>query len=163
SVPDPGNPQVRHEIKRFGESIQFETRLQDQVWSALVDYAFGARDHLMTFVGRDSQGRPTMIRMSHYQSDTGSGWDLATGLPARPDKESDYLGKPIVEGDGVRRCLFCHTTNFRAILDQAGPEAHDHSIGCETCHGPGGHHVATAEAGFSDPSIVNPALAPGAA
>jgi hypothetical protein len=98
--------------------------------------------------------------MSHFQSGGKSGWDLATGLPARPEHESNYLGKAMVEGDGVRRCLFCHTTNYRAILDQEGPEASDQSIGCETCHGPGGHHVATAEAGFSDPSIVNPALAP---
>jgi hypothetical protein len=67
----------------------------------------------------------------------------------------------MLEGDGVRRCLFCHTTNFRAVLDESGPEAADLAIGCEKCHGPGGHHVAAEEAGFPDPAIVNPAGLPG--
>ena len=97
-----------------------------------------------------------MLRISHYDSPRGSGWDLATGLPAQPDQFDHYLGKPMFEGDGVRRCLYCHTTNFRAVLDQVGPEAADHSIGCERCHGPGGHHVAAVAAGFSDPAIANP-------
>ncbi|NOS61393.1 hypothetical protein HA469_19770, partial [Acinetobacter baumannii] len=69
----------------------------------------------------------------------------------------------MLEGDGVRRCLFCHTTNFRAALDQAGPEAADLAIGCEKCHGPGDHHVAAVEAGFPDPAIVNPGRLPGPA
>ena len=129
--------------------------------SAVIDYAFGSRDHFMTFVGRDDHGRSRMIRISHFQSPRGSGWDLATGLPPRPENPHEYLGTTMLEGDGVRRCLFCHTTNFRAVLDQAGPEAADLAIGCEKCHGPGGHHVAAAEAGFADPAIVNPGAAAG--
>ena len=58
------------------------------------------------------------------------------------------------------RCLFCHTTNFRAVLDEKGPEAKDLSIGCERCHGPGGHHIAAAEAGFADLAILNPGRMP---
>ena len=58
---------------------------------------------------------------------------------------------------------FCHTTNFRAVLDQSGPEAADRAIGCEKCHGPGGHHVAAAEAGFPDLAILNPGRLPGSA
>ena len=72
----------------------------------------------------------------------------------RPPNEEEYLGKNMPQGDGVRRCLFCHTTSFRAVLDQSGPEAADHSIGCEKCHGPGGHHVETMKAGFSDLAIA---------
>ena len=162
-IPDPGDPQVTHSWNRLGQTLQVETRYRDQVSRAVVDYAFGSRDHFMTFVGRDDHGRSRMIRMSHYESSRGSGWDLSTGLPPRPQDEDEYLGRPILERDGVRRCLYCHTTNFRAVIDQAGPEAGDRSIGCEKCHGPGGHHVDAAEAGFSDLAIVNPPRAAGTA
>jgi tetratricopeptide (TPR) repeat protein len=154
-IPDPGNPRVTHQFSRLAESLRVETRNGDHVGRAVVDYAFGSRDHFMTLVGRDDQGGVRMLRLSHYESRRGSGWDLTTGLPPRPPDEQEYLGRPMLERDGVRRCLFCHTTNFRAVLDQAGPEAADHSIGCEKCHGPGGHHVAAADAGFSDLAIIN--------
>ena len=162
-MPDPGNPQVTHDFKRLDGSLQVETRAGAEIQRAVIDYAFGSRDHFMTFVGRDDHGRSRMLRMSHYQSPRGSGWDLSTGLPQRPENPHEYLGTTLLEGDGVRRCLFCHTTNFRAVLDQAGPEAADLAIGCEKCHGPGGHHVAAAEAGFPDLAILNPGRLPGPA
>jgi tetratricopeptide (TPR) repeat protein len=162
-VLDPGNPQVTHDFKRLDRSLQVETKAGEEVQRAVMDFAFGSRDHFMTFVGRDDQGRSRMLRISHYHSPRGSGWDVSTGLPKRPENPHEYLGTTLVEGDGVRRCLFCHTTNFRAVLDQAGPEAKDLAIGCEKCHGPGGHHVAAAEAGFADLAILNPARLPGPA
>jgi len=162
-IPDPGNPQVTHDFKRLGGSLQLETRAGDEVQRAVINYAFGSRDHFMTFVGRDDQGRSRMLRISHYHSPRGSGWDLSTGLPQRPENPHEYLGTTLLEGDGVRRCLFCHTTNFRAVLDQAGPEAADLAIGCENCHGPGGNHAAAVEAGFPDLAILNPGRLPGSA
>jgi hypothetical protein len=137
-----------------------ETRTADRVLRAVVDYAFGSRDHLSTLVGRDERGGAVMIRMSHYRSPRGTGWDLATGLPPRPADEEEYLGEKMLAGDGVRRCISCHTTNTYAILQEAGPEAADRSIGCERCHGPGGNHLAAVAAGSSDLAIVNPRGAP---
>ena len=98
--------------------------------------------------------------MSYYDSPKGRGWDISTGLPPHPRHPDRFLGEPADEGDGERRCLECHTTNFRAIEDRAGPESADHAIGCERCHGPGGHHVLAVEAEFSDPAIVSPGRAP---
>jgi tetratricopeptide (TPR) repeat protein len=155
-VPDPGNPQVTHEFKRLNGSLQVQTCAGEEIQRAVINYAFGSRDHFMTFVGRDDQGRWRMLRISHYHSPRGSGWDLSTGFPQRPDNLHKYLGTTLLEGDGVRRCLFCHTTNFRAILEESGPESADPAIGCERCHGPGDHHVAAAEAGFPDLAILNP-------
>jgi len=77
-------------------------------------------------------------------------------LPQRPEDPHEYLGIALLEGDGVRRCLSCHTTNSRAVLDQIGPEAADLAIGCEKCHGPGGHHAGAVDAGFPDLAILNP-------
>ena len=99
--------------------------------------------------------------MSHYESPRGQGWDVATGHPAHPADTEEFLGKPMVDGDGVRRCLYCHTTNFRAVMNDSGPEAADHSIGCEACHGPGAHHVAAASQGVADMAIAYPRKATG--
>jgi hypothetical protein len=159
-VPDPGNPQVTHDFKRVDGSLRVETRADGKIQRAVINYAFGSRDPFMTFVGRDDHGRSRMLRISHFQSPRGSGWDLSTGLPKRPENPDEYLGTMLLEGDGVRRCLFCHTTNFRAVLDQKGPEAADLAIGCEKCHGPGGHHLAAAEAEFQDMAIMNPGRLP---
>jgi tetratricopeptide (TPR) repeat protein len=155
-ISDPGDPRVTHRIRREGDDLLVETRTADRVLRAVVDYAFGSRDHLSTLVGKDDRGGSVLIRMSHYRSPRGTGWDLATGLPPRPDDEEEYLGQKILAGDGVRRCISCHTTNIYAILHEAGPEAADRSIGCERCHGPGGNHIAAVAVGSSDLAIVNP-------
>jgi len=153
AIPDPDDPQVTHEFHREGESVQTEVHAGGRVFRAVVDYAFGSRDHFTTFVGRDDCNRSIMLRMSAYDSPQGLAWSRATGHPARPADPEGYLGNTLEEGDGVRRCLSCHTTSFRAVLDRVGPAADDRAIGCERCHGPGGHHVAAVAAGFSDLAI----------
>jgi tetratricopeptide (TPR) repeat protein len=162
-LPDPGNPQVTHQVRRQGDSLVVETRQSDRVWRAVVDYTFGSPDHYTSLVGRDDRGRSFLVRMSHYRSPRGCGWDISTGLPPQPVDEEEYLGEKLLAGDGVRRCLSCHTTNVHSILHDIGPAAADHSIGCERCHGPGGHHVAAVAAGFLDRAIVNPGAASPAA
>jgi Flp pilus assembly protein TadD len=150
---DPGDPGVAHRFRREDDSLVVETRAGQKVWRAVVDYAFGSRDHYTTFVGPDDRGRPRMLRMSYYRSPRGTGWDITTGLPPQPADEEEYLGKKMAVGDGTRRCLNCHTTNYYAVIQGVGPEAVDHSIGCERCHGPGGHHVAAVGARFPDLAI----------
>ncbi len=162
-LPDPGNPDVTHRLRRDGDSLVVETNVNRRILRGIVDYAFGSRDHFVTFVGRDDRGRSIMVRMSYYQSARGTGWDLATGLPTRPADEEEYLGKKMAKRDGLRRCLNCHTTNQHSVLQEFGPEAADFSIGCETCHGPGGHHVAAVAAGFVDLAIASPRRASPAA
>jgi tetratricopeptide (TPR) repeat protein len=151
---DPGSPQVRHSLARRNGQLEFETDLGDQVFRAVAEYAFGSLDHFTSFVGPDDHGSMRMLRMSHFHSPQGIGWDLTTNLPLQPPHPDQFLGKPLDGNDGLRRCLTCHTTNFRAALDRKGPESADHSIGCEGCHGPGGHHVAAVNAAFIDPAIA---------
>jgi tetratricopeptide (TPR) repeat protein len=158
-LPDPGNPHVTHHFRHEGHSLVVETRSGEKLWRAVVEYALGSVDHFTTFVGRDDQGHPRMIRMSAYRSGGETGWDLATGLPPQPEHEDEYLGKRMFEGDGLRRCLNCHTTNPRAVLRGSGPESADRAIGCEQCHSPAGHHVAAVAARFSDLAIDSPVQA----
>ena len=58
--------------------------------------------------------------------------------------------------EGFVGCLNCHTTRFVSETERTGPEAADHGIGCERCHGPGDHHLRSVELGFSDLAIARP-------
>jgi hypothetical protein len=63
----------------------------------------------------------------------------------------------------------CHNTNPHAIQTGTGPESTDSAIGCERCHGPGGHHLKVASSKNVasshdvDLAIARPALASGPA
>src|SRR5262249_21347984 len=83
-------------------------------------------------------------------------WDLSTGLPSHPVTQDEFLGAAMNPVDGVRGCLQCHTTNPRAVETGTGPEAADHAIGCEVCHGPGGNHVLAVDARLADLAIIRP-------
>jgi hypothetical protein len=145
-----------HTFQPAQDGIRVGTRVGDAVFRALARYAFGSPDHYVTLVGPDDQGRPRMLRISSYHSPKGSGWDITSGVPPQPANPVDFLGNLLVPRDGERRCLMCHTTNSHAIAVQAGPEAADHAIGCEACHGPGGNHVLARQADFPDPAVVAP-------
>jgi len=156
-IADPGDPGVTHAFRRVNDSVRVETRVGERVFAAVVTYAFGSFDRFVTFVATDDQGQSRMLRLSYYDSPRGSGWDISTGLEPHPVKHDEFLGPAMAPVDGLRGCLQCHTTNPRAVENQTGPEASDHAIGCEVCHGPGGNHRLAAAAGFPDLAIVGPA------
>ena len=158
-IPDPDNQKVTHTLKRDGDRLVVETHIEDKLFRALIEYAFGTRDRYVTMASRDDKGQYRALRLSHYQSAEGSGWDKTSGDSLPPRVEADYLGRRIDVRDGVVRCLFCHTTNARGGRDRDGPESADRGIGCERCHGPGGNHLAAVGANLDDPAIINPALA----
>jgi tetratricopeptide (TPR) repeat protein len=160
SVPDPDDPTVTHRFRLEGDKVHLETRARDQVWKAVVDYAFGSPRRYFSLVGHNDQGSPYIFRLSHYQSSDDSGWVRTTGHSTDPRGDQNFLGKAIDVRDGIYKCLFCHTTDPRAVLDRAGPVAADRGIGCERCHGPGGNHLRAVEAKLSDLAIVNPTEAP---
>ena len=162
-LPDPNDPQVVHALHRVEGTIQLETRVADKVLRAIVDYALGARDRYTCLVGRDEQGTVRVLRLSHYQGPAGSGWDRTKDQPPHPQRLEDFLGEPYEPPDGTNECLKCHTTTARSARERTGPEAADHAIGCEGCHGPGGLHPAALAAPFPDSAILNPARASPAA
>jgi tetratricopeptide (TPR) repeat protein len=157
---DPDDPLVTHTFRRQAGKVHFESRVKDQVLHAVVDYAFGSPDHYFSLVGHDDQGVPYILRLSHYQTARDSGWVRTTGHSADATAGQHFLGKPIDVVDGVHRCLFCHSTDPKAVLDRSGPAANDRAIGCERCHGPGGNHLRAMEAKLTDRAIASPAEAP---
>jgi hypothetical protein len=157
-LPDPAAAAVVHALHRSGDEIDVETRAEGRTYRALLVYAFGSDDRGLTPVGRDQDGTWRELRMSRYSG--GTVWDVTTGHDARPEKDADWLGKALGE-DELRRCIGCHTTSPRVARTDAGALKGDRGIGCERCHGPGGHHVAAVAAGLDDPAIARPRLARG--
>jgi tetratricopeptide (TPR) repeat protein len=160
-IPDPDQTNVTHAFHREGGRIQFQTTAGSSVLRAVVDYAFGSPDHYFSLVGHDELGRPRILRLSRYCNRHEAGWARTTGHTADAAEGSDLLGKPLAAAAGLYKCLFCHSTNPRAVLDDTGPESGDRGIGCERCHGPGAMHEKAVTAKFSDLAIVNPASASG--
>jgi tetratricopeptide (TPR) repeat protein len=159
---DPGNAKVTHVIRRLKNEIEVETQVPDRILRAVVEYALGSKERYLSLVGRDETGQHRVLRLSYYQGTGGSGWDRTKAQEAQPSRIEDYLGKPFNSADELNECLICHTTVARSAREQIGPEAADHAIGCEGCHGPGGLHLAAVAARLSDPAIVNPLSKDGA-
>jgi tetratricopeptide (TPR) repeat protein len=157
-VADPDDPGVTLSFRRDGPQIRVETRARDQVFRAVVAYAFGTLDKYVTMIGRDEDGEFRAVRLSHYRGAGGSGWGRTSGDVGAPDPRETIRGRPIEVRDGVVRCLVCHVTRPRAFRDPppavAGPEAADAAIGCERCHGPGGNHLAAVAAALPDRAIA---------
>jgi len=158
---DPDDPAVTHTIRRRDGALQEETRVGHDVYSAVIEYAFGTSDRYLTMVSRDTRGGYHIARLSYYDTPEGRGWDRSTLDTTHPSRGrgEEFQGEAIGVRDGLARCLYCHLTNPRTGREPIGPETADRAIGCERCHGPGGNHLAAVAAGFSDPAIINPAAA----
>jgi tetratricopeptide (TPR) repeat protein len=159
TVRDVGNPKVASTLARSPEGLRLEARTGDEVRRALVAYAVGSGDRGLTPVGRDEHGQLRELRLSRYGDI--DGWDVTTGHPDLPTGAGgleSFLGEAMTRDD-ERRCLGCHTTDFRAARDRVGAASHDRGIGCERCHGPGGNHVKAIALKFPEPAIARPRLA----
>ena len=145
-------------FRRDGPRVRVETRDKDQVFHAVVDYAFGTTERYLTMIGRGDEGDIRTLRLSYYRNAEGSGWGRTSGDVGAPDPHERVLGRPIDARDGVVRCLVCHVTRPRNFRDPrpaaVGPEAADAAIGCERCHGPGGNHLAAVAADWADRAIA---------
>jgi predicted CXXCH cytochrome family protein len=154
---DLNNAQVTHTFRKASDNVEVEARVENQTFTAMVEYAMGSNHQGRSFVGHDRQGQARELRISEYPS--APAWSRTSEHPAEPPDSDGYLGRPIAE-ESLRRCVHCHATNFRAVQQPTGrPEASDHGIGCERCHGPGGHHLRAVEERFPDLAIARPRLA----
>lgn len=156
---------VAHRIERTPDgALRFTTTRGGDSASGVIEYAFGSGDRGATPVGRADAGNAVEFRQSYYG---GHGWDVTSGHRPVPDDARDgkggaaaFLGRTL-DIDNARRCFECHVTDTHAAMTQAAPTAADGGIGCERCHGPGGHHVLAMEAAprFAEVAIARPRLA----
>jgi tetratricopeptide (TPR) repeat protein len=157
AIPDPARPEIAHHFEQDGAGVKFTSLTEGKSLSAIVEYVLGSGDRGATPIGPDEGGQWRELRLSSYQA--GAVWDITTGHPRLPEDPDHFLGQEL-SPDAVRRCLDCHTSHPFHARDEAGPLATERGIGCERCHGPGGHHVIAVDAGFPDLAIIRPKLAP---
>lgn len=150
---DPRDRDVSFEFASRAEGVRIHADVNKHMYDALVLYALGSGSRATTFVVRDGANRMREFRVSRFAKDVG--WDLTLHHPDRPSSPDGYLGNAM-PADSLRNCVHCHSTDFRAALEGTGPEAADHGIGCERCHGPGGNHLKAVAGKFADMAIVQP-------
>ncbi len=157
-IADPGNQKVTHSYQMQAGCLEIRSRVADQVFTNIVNYAFGSGDRGLTLVGHDEQRRSYECRLSYYAAPIG--WDITSGHPVADDLPAELYQGMLLTQDAVRRCFVCHATNAFAGLNQSGAAAADNAIGCERCHGPGANHVKVIAAkGAAVPKNVDLAIA----
>jgi tetratricopeptide (TPR) repeat protein len=160
SIPDPAEPTVSHTLQMKDGRLVQETHINDRVFRAVVQYAFGSGGKGRSMIGHDEFGNIRELRLSVYQSGPTLLWDVTPGQPGHQANAEYYLGTPMTPGR-LYNCFRCHVTNPRAVIMDSGPEALDGAIGCEKCHGPGGNHLLAVDSKFPDLAIGRPAQTSG--
>ena len=156
-VLDPAALNLTHAFRHEGGTIRLETRVGDEVRSAVVEYALGSDHHGQTMIGRDEKGKARVFRISAFEHHTL--WDLTPNVPPPRAFDPDEVMGQYLSADDLDKCMNCHVTSIRAVRDRRVPEAADRGIGCERCHGPGGNHLAAVATRFNDLAIARPRLA----
>ncbi len=142
-----------YEIASDGQQANYRVTDGKQTISERIPYVFGAGNIAQTYVLLHN-GRLYEGRASYYTGIDGLDWTVGDALNPPPSLQEAF-GRDITS-DEARNCFSCHSTaavvDNRLELDRMVP-----GVGCESCHGPGGQHVATMAAGRKDPKyIFNP-------
>jgi hypothetical protein len=118
--------------------------------SATIEYALGSGIANMTFVGQFVSGGLTEFRLSFNPSLRK--WFVTPGQETSEDLE---LGTPHPTGI-ARQCVHCHASALNADTNKPLDDAL--GVGCESCHGPGGRHIASVHRGgiSGNLEILNP-------
>jgi hypothetical protein len=162
AIADPHFPGLSHSMTRENvDRIEISSRIEDRVARAVVEYALGSGRHGITMVAKDGEGIERELRVSYFGD--GQSWGETKGITTAPRDPGDQIGLALAPKP-LRRCLHCHSTWFGAVdLGRSapkGPEALDHGIGCERCHGPGLNHIKAVESGFAQVAISLSATSP---
>ncbi len=154
-VPDPVIPSISHSFSRKSDNrIELQSRVEDRVFRAIVEYAVGSGRHGITMLAKDEEGIDRELRISYFGQD--QSWGATKGIDFAPRDAGDHIGMGLGR-KALNHCLSCHTTWFRSVgparSGTRGPEGEDHGIGCERCHGPGFNHGKAVESGFAELAI----------
>jgi Cytochrome c554 and c-prime len=147
-----------YEIKRSGkESFYSVTDGKDTI-SLSILYAFGEGKMGQTYM-LQHQGKFYESLVSFYKEP--KGLDFTIGAPrVVPKLLTDAVGRALSANE-VSSCFSCHATGA-VIGGQLRLENFVHGVRCESCHGPGGGHVAAVKAGEPGAmGIFNPGLLSG--
>jgi hypothetical protein len=155
-VVDPVIKSISHSFTRKGvDQIELESRIENRVFRAIVEYAIGSGRHGITMLAKDEEGVDRELRVSYFGQ--GNDWGPTKGIDFLPRDAGDHIGIGLGR-KALHHCLSCHTTWFRSVgpgqSSVRRPERADRGIGCERCHGPGLNHAKAAETGYAELAIA---------
>ena len=125
---EPANHRVEATVTSGATPATLSIADGSEAMAAVMTYVLGSGRHAFTPIGRDAEGVLRELRLTYYSAI--SSWDRTPGHKAQPAERDLYLGERQTD-DSLRRCLNCHTTNYRAALTRTGLEAVDRGIGCD--------------------------------
>jgi Zn finger protein HypA/HybF involved in hydrogenase expression len=139
-----------YEMKRVGQKSFYSVTDGKDTISVPIDFAVGQGRMGQTYV-LQREGNFYESRVSFY--DQIKGLDFTIGSPRGiPPTLDEAFGRRL-EMNQVISCFSCHSQG--AITGQKLQlEKLTHGVRCETCHGPGGPHVAAVKAGETGANLI---------
>lgn len=142
-----------YEIKRDGKQSFYSVTDGKNTISVPINYALGQGRMGQTYV-LEHEGKFYESRMSFYNET--KGLDFTIGSPRGvPASLEEAFGRELSNIE-LLSCFACHS-NGATVGQKLQLEKLTHGVRCETCHGPGGAHVAAVKAGEPGyKSVFNP-------
>ena len=132
-----------YEIKRNGKQSFYSVTNGKNTVSLPIHYAFGEGKMGQTYV-LQHEGKFYESLVSFYNET--KGLDFTIGAPQlEPASLNDAIGRVLTPNE-VSDCFACHATGA-VVGSQLRLEKFAHGVRCESCHGPGGGHVAAIKEG----------------
>lgn len=142
-----------YEIKRNGKQSFYSVTDGKDTISLPIVYAFGQGKMGQTYMlQRDGKLYESLVS---FYNET-KGLDFTIGAPrVEPPSLNDAVGR-LLTANEVSNCFACHATGALSG-SQLRLEKFVHGVRCESCHGPGGNHIAAIKDGKPGrTSIFNP-------
>ena len=147
-----------YEITRNGKQSFYSVSDGKDTLSFSILYAFGQGKMGQTYMlERDGKFYESLV--SFYNEP--KALDFTIGAPRGvPGSLTDAIGR-LLSANEVANCFSCHARG--AVMgSQLRLDKFAHGVRCETCHGPGGQHIASTKAGETPAkTIYNPGLLSG--
>ncbi len=149
--------QVHYDVRREGNQVLFSvTNGGSEPWTVPVESMIGGTRHGISFLltvdrlGGLSLERPAMLEARYALLPTGA-LVLSPGFPKEQLQDLEHELGRVLSPTFELRCLTCHG---KPDTLGAGKEG---GVRCESCHGPGSAHVASAKSGgLEHQEIVKP-------
>ena len=132
-----------------------------------LEWAFGAGEQAVTFVGQADEDHYVEHHLSYYAAT--KSFATTPGHRDEPARDlEDALGvryRTFAPKPAIMRCFQCHSTGPLALGDRFSLRPRELGIRCEACHGPGRDHVQAIGSGNLEAAraaVGNPARLGGA-
>ncbi len=153
---------ARYSYRDGERGLRVEVVAQGERTDSLLEWAFGAGEQAVTFVGQVDENRYVEHHFSYYSA-TGSLGTTPGHRDVPAQGAQDALGvfyETFGAQPSIMRCFQCHSTGPLALGDGFSLRPHELGVRCEACHGPGQEHVeavASGELAHARAAIGNPA------